>query len=49
MDYEDDWYDDNPCPCDSCSESEHCDGWDAIGCGLYNDWAGIEDYDPWDV
>lgn len=47
-----DLYDDNPCPCDTCTSHDFCDGWDARFCCALCQWHGgadCEDCDPMDI
>lgn len=43
---------DEECPCETCSNKESCDGWDAAYCCILCDWLGggdCENCDPWDI
>ena len=44
----DDLYDDDPCPCDTCANRDHCDGWDARFCCTLCQWYGMTDCDNCD-
>ena len=49
----DDFYDDDPCPCDSCSSQDSCDGWEARYCcrlcRWYNEDPDCENCDTMDI
>lgn len=48
----DDYYDNDPCPCDSCSHRDYCDGWEAHFCCTLCQWHGMtdcENCDPMDI
>ena len=44
---------DSDYPCDSCSDREFCDGWEAryccTLCHWYSDEPDCDDCDPWDI
>ena len=44
----DDYYDDDPCPCDTCNTKDFCDGWEARYCCTLCQWLGTTDCDNCD-
>ena len=40
--------DEDPCPCDACSNRDYCDGWDARYCCTLCQWYGMTDCDNCD-